>query len=171
MAMFERTDLVDHVGAYRTQSLFLETKGVTALEPLLTLKEIDWEYKGKTLPSLKRIYMELEDPTEYEVAIHVFGSWPHWLRLLENKAIRQEIDKWREELELKIRSKALKAMLDTASFEGAKGTAAAKYLAERGWVKRPAGRPSKAEQKGQMKQDAELKRILAEDAERVGLPH
>jgi hypothetical protein len=168
MAMFKREVLVDHIGSYRTQSLFLEINN-SSLSPIMTLKELDWEYKGKLLPSLKKIYLELEDPTEYEVAMHVLGSWNHWNRLLDNKLIRTEIIKWREELEIKLRSKALRAMIDTASFEGAKGTTAAKYLAEKGWIKRPAGRPSEEETKGQLKQDKELKELLKEDAKRVGL--
>jgi len=168
MAIFEREVLTDHVGAYRTQSLFLETNG-SSLAPIMTLKEIDWEYKGKLLLSLKKIYMEIADPTEYAVAIEVFGSWPQWLRLLDNKSIRTEIEKWREELEIKIRSGAITAMVQTATLEGAKGTAAAKYLAEKGWAKRKAGAPSKEEKQRQLKQDDAVSALVKEDLERVGL--
>lgn len=168
MALFERVELLDHIGAYRTQSLFIETNK-SKLEPLLTLKEIDWEYKGKLYPSLKRIYMELSDPTEYAVAMEVFGSWPMWVKLTENKLIGKYIQEWREELEIKLRSEGIKALAETARTEGSKGTTAAKYLAEKGWVKRKAGAPSKEEVERERKVAAGINDEVADDLARLGL--
>jgi len=148
--MFEREQLIDHIGAYRTQSLFFETNK-SKLTPILTLKRYDLEYKGVILTSLHRVYMELADPTEYAVAMEVFGSWKQWEKIINNKLLLSIIQEWRDELEVKLKSDAIRALAKTAINEGSKGTAAAKYLAERGWEKRKAGAPTKAEVKREMK--------------------
>lgn len=132
--------MLDSGGKPLTQSLFLEI-GYTK-DAIYTLKEDDHYYEGKLYPSLKRLYVECEDPTEYQFATNYLLGWKHWLRLCDNKVIRKHIDEWREELEVKLRSKAVREMLKSAnngSFQ------AAKFLADRGWDTRGAGRPSKAE--------------------------
>lgn len=168
MAMFEREVLTDHIGAYRTQSLFLETNNST-LKPIMTLKEVDWEYKGEVLLSLKKIYLEIADPTEYEVAIEVFGSWKCWQRLLGNKEIYGHIKEWRDELEVKLRSAGVKAMINTAVNEGSKGTTAAKYIAEKGWDKRKAGAPTKEEVTRERKIAAGISDEISDDMARLGI--
>ena len=57
----------DNVGRYRTQSLFREfyVHTSTGLSPIWTLKDEDPQGE---LPSLKRIYLDYEDPTEYSFA-------------------------------------------------------------------------------------------------------
>jgi hypothetical protein len=64
------------------------------------------------------------------------------LRLCENKVIRKHIDEWRDELEVKLRSKGVREVLKSAI---AGNYQAAKFLADRGWDTRGAGRPSKAD--------------------------
>lgn len=136
--MIDKSRLVDGQGKPLTQSLFLEI-GYTDFS-VYTLKDIDYEYNGNTYPSLKRLYLEMEDPTEYEFAnTHLLG-WKHWQRLCENKQIAKHIDEWRLELEYKLRSKAVKMMLNSAHSGNYQ---AAKWFADRGWSNRGAGRPSK----------------------------
>ena len=166
--MFTRDILTDHSGSYRTQSLFLETNQ-SRLKPIITLKEVDWEYKGEVLPSLRKIYMEIADPEEYEVAIAVLGSWEHWLRLLDNKQVMKYIQQYRDELEIKIRSGAVKSLIQTAHFEGSKGTTAAKYIAEKGWDKRKAGAPTKQEVHRELKIQTGISEDIEDDLERLGL--
>lgn len=134
--------LVDSSGKPLTQSLFLEI-GYTE-HAVYTLKDNDYEYNGKLYYSLRRLYLECEDPTEYEFAtLHLLG-WRHWKRLCENRVVRKYIDEWREELELKLRCEGIKSAIQNAR-EG--GFQSAKWLADRGWEKRIAGRPSKEEVK------------------------
>lgn len=86
----------------------------------------------------------MEDLTEYEFANQLFAGWAHWQKLCNNRAIFAHIQEWRAELEYKMRSKAVKSMIKQAnqgSFQ------AAKWLADRGWETRGAGRPSKEEVK------------------------
>lgn len=144
--MTKQETMLDSMGKFRTQSLFLEL-GYGA-EALFTLKDQDHIHDGKTYLSMKRLYLEFEDPTEYEFANEVLLNWKHWQRMCENKLIRKHIDEWRDELEVKLRSRAIKDAIKEAQ----KGHfQAAKWVADRGWVSRGAGRPSKAEIEKQTK--------------------
>lgn len=134
-----REKMTDSLGKFLTLALFLEVyydKDVA----MYTFKEVDYEYEGKTFISLKAKYLEMADPTEYDFANTYLCGWRHWNRLVENKVIRKHIDEWREELEYKLRSQAVKQM--KLSAEGG-NYQAAKWFTDRGWATRGAGRPSK----------------------------
>lgn len=138
--MTKQEQMLDKMGKFRTQSLFLEL-GYSD-EAIFTLKDNDYEYEGRPLLSLKRLYLEMEDPTEYTFATEILMGWRHWQRMCENKAIRVHIDEWRDELEVKLRCKAVGDAIKaarTGNFQ------AAKWVADRGWINRGAGRPSKAD--------------------------
>lgn len=140
MKLPTKDKMVDSMGKPLTQSLFLEIGyGDTAV---YTLKDQDHEHNGKHYPSLKRLYLECADPTEYEFATTYLLGWKHWLRLCENKIVRKHIDEWREELEVKLRSRGVKNVLEAAK---AGNYQAARWVADRGWDTRGAGRPSKAD--------------------------
>lgn len=171
---------------YITLSLFLETAKDTlrdnvinleqaveeqSIRPIFTLKEENVEKEGVIYYSLKKIYFSYDHIPgfEYEFAKDVFNSWEHWCRLCEGGSIlTQNINKWREEYTIMIQSKAFKALAKTAYYDGAKGTPAARFLADRGWeVKR--GRPSKEEVERVKKIEAGVEKEVAEDIERLGL--
>jgi hypothetical protein len=131
----------DSMGRWATQSLFLEIGyGDSAI---FTLKDEDHEHKGNKYLSLKRLYLAYEDPTEYDFATKYLGGWQHWKKLQGNKEIMKHIIEWREELELKLRSQGTRDMINLSA-DG--NVQASKFLIEKGWDKRPAGRPSKKEQ-------------------------
>lgn len=138
----DKGKLKDSRGRPLTQGLFLEV-GYNTEFAVYTQKDEDFEYEGKVYPSLKKIYLAHEDPTEYDFACTYLLGWNQWQRICRNKVFSKMIDEWREELELKLRSQAVMAIRDLS--EGEKGFQAAKWLADRGWDKRPAGRPSKAD--------------------------
>lgn len=132
--------MLDGMGRYKTQSLFLEI-GYDS-DALFTFKDQDHTYEGKIYVSMKRLFLEMEDPTEYQFANTVLLGWKHWQKLTANKLIKQHVDEWRSELEYKLRAQGVQAMIHqgrTGSFQ------AAKWLADRGWDTRAAGRPSKEE--------------------------
>lgn len=143
--------MLDSMGKMRTQSLFLEL-GYND-EACFTLKEEDHFYEGKTYPSLKRLYLEAADPTEYKFATEHLLGWKHWQRMCENKAIRKYVDEWREELEVKLRCQAIGDAINLAK---AGQFQAAKWVADRGWATRAAGRPSKAEIEHEKKVQARI---------------
>ena len=108
--MIDRSKLKDSQGRWRTQSLFWEIRHEN-FDPIFTLKDHDHTVNGITYPSLKLIYMDFLDTTEYTFAMEVFGSWKAWKKISSNKDIKAVIDEWRAEMEIKIRSMALKSIL------------------------------------------------------------
>jgi hypothetical protein len=105
----------------------------------------------------------MEDVTEYEFAQTYFVDYPHWQKICNNSQLRKEIDKWRVELELKLRARALRSLVGQAE----KGNFnAAKYIAGKEWESKR-GRPSKEEKAGVLKKEAALRDELADEASRV----
>jgi hypothetical protein len=154
----------DSVGRYRTQSLFREmNSGKGEFDPLYTLKDED--PKGK-LPSLKQMYLEANDPTEYEFAIAAFGEWHHWDILSKLAWMEEYVYQWREELEIKMRSDAVKIIIKEAQTGKGKYNAA-KFLSDAGWKSKTRGRPTEAERKRQAKIQAGIDVSIAEDLERI----
>lgn len=130
------------MGRPLTQSLFLEI-GYNTQYAIFTLNDEDKEYEGKTYIALKKLFLECEDPTEYKFAKKYLLNWQHWQRLNDNRILEPYFREWREELEVLLRSDAVKSIRDMTA--GAENFQAAKWLADRGWDKRGAGRPSKSE--------------------------
>lgn len=141
----DRDKLKDPGGRYLTQSLFLEHKYDTTYA-MYSLSDQDKEYEGKIYPSLRRLYLESMDPTEYTFATTYLSNWEQWQRICANQALLTHIEEWREELEVKVRAQAVKRILNL----GIDNFTAAKWAADGHWnVKR--GRPSKAEQEREKK--------------------
>lgn len=159
----ERAKLQDIMGKPLTQSLFLEI-GYNTEFAVYTLKDEDHEYQNKIYPSLKKLYIEMGDPTEYEFANTYLLGWRHWKRLCANKVIRTHIEEWREELELKLRCQGVKATIKAAS-DGS--FHAAKWLADRGWESRGAGRPTKEEVERERKFQARASEEYSGDVVRL----
>lgn len=162
--MIDKKFLLDTAGRPLTQSLFLELQ--YSEYAVYTLKEDDYEYKGKVYPSLKKLYLKEEDPTEYAFATKYLLGWQHWKRLCENKAIAKHIDEWREELELKLRCQAIRDMQSLCASESG-NYSAAKFLADRGWEKRGAGRPSKADKERHLRVEERLDQEFGADVARM----
>ena len=162
MELPSKDQMYDSTNRPITQSMFLEIGYTDAA--IYTLKEDDYEYNGKIYPSLKKLYLLTEDPTEYEFAKTYLLGWRHWLRLCENKVIRKHIDEWREELEVKLRSKAVMQAIKNANKGGFQ---AAKWLADKGWDGKRAGRPSKADVEKERKIAANINQEYAGDVVRL----
>ena len=162
--MIDKSRMIDGMGRPLTQSLFLEI-GYSDFA-IYTLKEFDHEYNGKLYPSLKKLYLKEEDPTEYAFAEKYLLGWQHWKRLCDNKVIAKHIEEWREELELKIRSQAIRDMQSLCASESG-NFSAAKFLADRGWEKRSAGRPSKAEKERHLRIEERISEEFSADIKRM----
>ena len=156
-----RESLKDSIGNFRTLSLFLETNQ-TNMEAVFTLKDYDHELHGKKYPSLKLIYLQYDDPTEWDFAQEVFGNWRHWEKLCGNSRLKSFIDQWRSELEIKIRSNAIKEIIKQSKNKDT----AARWVAEKGWNKSP-GRPSKKEKEQEDKVTEQIDYSLREHWERM----
>lgn len=102
------------------------------IPPIYTLEK-DSEYKG-CLP-LKKLYLEIADPTEYEFANICFYDYDHFKSLMRTAYFKKFIDDCRDELELKLRSDAVMKIKDEAlNGKGATAITASKFLIERGWI-------------------------------------
>ena len=145
-----------------TQSLFLEL-GYTEFA-IYTLKDYDHTYKGKKYISIKQLYLAFEDTTEYEFANQFFLGWDHWQRICANKLLAPKVESWRRELELKIRAVGVRQAIELAkggSFQ------AAKWLSDKGFDKRGAGRPSKEQVEGEAAYQASIQSEFSDDITRL----
>lgn len=101
-----------------------------------------------TLQEVKALYLDCRDPSEYTVAQTLLGDWEHWQEVRNHNLIKPHVDKWAAELQVKLQSEAIAQMKLHAKQQG--GTAAAKWLAEKGYAeaseKKAVGRPKKEEE-------------------------
>jgi hypothetical protein len=136
---------------------------------LYTLKDVDW----KGYPSLYRLYMEMGDVTEYNFATTYFESWDHWETLCACGWFKPYVERWRNELDVRIKAEALYRIKVEAQTNGKNAFMANKYLLEKGWEakegKAHRGRHSKDEIKNQAKIIAEEQKRLEDDANRLNL--
>lgn len=130
--MTDRTKFLDGSGKRVILGLFKEfARCDVKFKPVFTLQEV------------KELFLDCRDPSEYSVAMTLLGDWEHWLEVRNHPIIKPHVEKWQAELTVKLRSEAIAQMKAHAKQQG--GTAAAKWLAEKGYlgdeVKRPPGRP------------------------------
>jgi len=167
-----RDNMLDSMSRMKSNSLFWEFRyGSDNYTPLFTIKDEDIVRDGITYYSLKKIYMSYEHipKYEYEFAMDVFGSWEHWTFLSERaERVSPIIKQWQEELEVKIKAKALVNIMKTGISSGNSAIQANKYLADKGWEVK-AGRPTKLEKQRQLKQDGAVRENIKADMDRLGL--
>lgn len=117
-----------------TKSLFVEYNNKNNdITPLYTLKETDLYWEGELKPSLKQLFLDAEDLTEYEFAKAHFNSYRQWRRISNLPEIKPHVDEWREELELRIKNKLFTSLMESALNEGTKGVTAVKTILEKEW--------------------------------------
>lgn len=154
----------DSVGRWLTKALFYEANNYTIDNAIFTTGDEDIVVKGKTLISLKKRFVEAEDPTGYTVAREYLGGYPHWKALCRTVALKSHIEEMKEELDVRLRSRGIKKVISSAETGN---FTAAKYLTEKGWDKRIAGRPTKAEIERERKQMAMAFDDVEEDLSRM----
>lgn len=129
-------------GALLSQALFYETnvREEDKASVLYTMKSDD--YLG--YPSIKRLYLECDDPTEYTFAIKYFDSWKHWKMVRDATFFKETYEEMREELLLRIKSRAV-ASLRKAINDPKNVVQVSKYLIDGGYIDKEdtRGRPSK----------------------------
>ena len=158
----------------QTKALFFETtlpEYRLEMEPEWTLKEKDHlAHDGKTYRSMKKIYLEMEDVTEYEFALATLGSFTHWETLCKSPWFKEHIEQWRKELNLKLKARGMKSIIKAATTDENLSFQAMKYLADNQYLdKGKRGRPSKEEIAKKLKEETETNKIFRDDAERIGL--
>ncbi len=160
-------------GNFLLRALFIEENVLEHNDYLVyTLKDQPHEYKGKVYPSLRQLYVELADVTEYEFANKYLGGWDHWLLLQKCDWFEPYIERWRQELDLRIASQALRNIQKVA-FSGDKEAYAAskfllEYLTKLRETKHTKGRPNKSQVANAAREQAEQDKRLADDLRRIG---
>jgi len=137
------------------------------------------EHDKHGLPSFHRLYLEINDPTEYMVGQKLFGSIEHWEKIKKNKTIRPVLKKAREALTARIKAEAMSQIDSIArcSEKDATRLQALKFMhsvAADSVGKNPTtnkgtkrGRPSKEEVEGNLKNLTEDERRMEEEFNRV----
>ena len=161
--------LKDNQGRFRTQSLFWESRHPD-MAPVFTKKK--QEHHGCI--SMYEKYMEIGDPTEYQAAIKLLGSWDHWQKLCQLPWFMEMLSEWREELKVRMASERYQEMKDVSLNHAGtpQGLQATKWLHEVYGERPPEtkrGRPSKNEKAAALKEAIEEERDLNEDAKLIGL--
>ena len=157
------------VGRMKFSSLFAETTNYPDLPALYTLGDQDrWNVEEtRFYKSIRKIYLEIGDPTEYLFAQKVFGSWEHWVALREKSYMKKHVERWRYELEVRTQAAAVQEVMNQLKSDNkATALAAAKYMAERGWEKKQ-GRPSKADMERKQSLDKEIASQVTDDYKRL----
>lgn len=171
--LFTETQLRTSQGKLRTRSLFWELSYFEPEHVIFTLRENDLEKNGKVYTSLRKLYLSycVSDPTEYTFAWAVFGSWDTWQQLSRSNYVKKDIESWRKEVEVKIKSEAIRSIANEMRDGGRSSFGAAKLLLERGWLDDKSA--SKAKEKLKAKEEEEMDKqalsLLSEDAERLGI--
>ena len=118
------------------------------------------------------VFVKSMDPTEYSAAIELLGSWAEWQRFKrEWPGFNKIIDEWKIEQEIYIRSTAIRAVVDDAKTKSKSAVGSARWLAEGGYIRKQAGRPSKEFKKRQQVIQERIATEVEDDIERVLQAH
>jgi hypothetical protein len=131
----------DSLNRWITVGLFKETSGPNKDFVLMTIDEA------------REKFVECDDMTGYVFANRYLGGYAHWKAILSSPAMAEYIEEWMEELETKKRAEALQRIESearTGHFQ------ANKFLADRGWETRAAGRPSNVEVEKNIRREKKL---------------
>lgn len=131
------------------KGLFFETTSSDKTSVVYTLKDWDHTVAGVVYPSLYLLYMAKEDLTEYEFANEYLDGWEHWEMLCNCNWFKPLVARWRKELALKVKARALNRLKAEAASSSKNAFLANRYLIDKGWVEKDTssgrGRPSKKE--------------------------
>lgn len=123
-------------------------------------------------PSLYKLYIQLADPLEYQFAETYLESYEHWTKLCETNWFKPIIERWRNDLQAKLKTQALQKILRVSEDDSHRNQfEALKIILAGGWKekepRRKAGRPTKEEVKGQLQQTISDEKELLEELRRV----
>lgn len=166
MAIFKNAS-----GVYFLRPIFIEFDDTGGEIAMFTIKDEDSVVNGKKYPSLRRLFVEREDPTEYLFAEEYLGGWVHWKKLIESSVLKGVISDWREELEIRVRAKALNSVKAKAQNpEDKESLQASKYLLSSSWkisTDPKVGRPSKEAIKREADKLFKEQSVYTEDYDRI----
>ena len=175
--MYRGNKFKNAVGAHLLKALFYEM-AVDFERPdvLYTLKQedtADIQDSSKVYLSIHRLYVEMEDASEYEFAKKYFDNWTHWKKLIECNWFKPYLAEMREELDVKLKARALNSLRKVATDKLNKNHYMAnKFIIDHGLgVKSDnRGRPSKEKIKAEADKMFSAKTEIDEDYARISNP-
>ena len=142
----------DTMGRYVTTGFFKETAGPNKSFVAMTIEEA------------RQRFMKCDDILGIDFADKHLGGYRHWKAIQASPVMQPYVAEWKEELEIRLRSKQLKriaVLSDEGQFQ------AAKFLMDRGWEKRAAGKPSKEEVVRETRVQSNIAKGFKEDFARI----
>src|SRR5688572_33124527 len=117
--------------------------------------------------------MQEGDPFEYRFATTHLQDWTHWQTLCELSWFKPLVTRWREELDLRMKSESLARIIDEARSDRRESLSANKYLLEKGWQpkgssKDQVGRPSKEKIRNEAERLYQEHSRIGSDVARIG---
>lgn len=155
---------------FRTSSLFRDHP-TKSYDPEYAEFYISKEKSTSEYIALKEVYMAIGDVTEYEFAIKVFGSFRHWKQLTKLAWVKDHVAEWREELAIKLKSQAVRGIVELVDEEWVKETTklqGLKWLAQSEFAEKT----TQTKQKKAEKQDRITRGVsmeIQDDFERLGI--
>jgi hypothetical protein len=138
-----------------------------------TMTPLTLSSQHKLYVSLQQLFIKMvpNDPTEYEFAQAVFGSWDVWKTISEAPQVKPFVNNWRKEVVVKIKSQAIQAIAEEMKSNGRSSFSAAKLLLDKGWLDSETASQAKKklQAKEQEEQDKQALSLLQNDAQRLGL--
>lgn len=178
---FDTYRVKDNNNRYLTSEMFDDhpdnRRNHNKIAPYSLYEHDDMLYEnGMVVKSMRKIFLETEDETGYECAIICFGNIDHWNRCLQSPKIKEEVEKWKEELQLRELALIKKACLSEIKSCGRSAMQAAKTLitlnnqdpnslTNRDKTKQP--KPEEKEKKSPMSNLTEQQKQLMEDYKRL----
>ena len=169
--LIDKSKLVNANGQKYLRRLFIEQSYQANDRESVSYTLSDTDHH--TYPSLYRLYLEENDPSEYRFAEKYFVNYQHWKLLCDCSWFQPTLFRMREALEQKIQSDLLEKV-DSISkdTEHRNQFEAIKLLLSKPWKDKLAqkgqrGRPSKEEIRGRLKEVAAEEQTLQEEFKRV----
>lgn len=127
--LLSRDQFVSHDGKPSVSSLLWEGNYHTDAPLSMT------GHEGRI--NLRQLWMDycVNDPTEYSLAMVLFGDWAAYERFVTNKRNAPHIEQLRRESAVARKSAAFRTLITDATSDSRSATASAKYLLEEPWVK------------------------------------
>lgn len=150
-----------------TKALFYEYRHQTTVidKAPYTLKYQDFiDGEGHMYKSMYQIYMNCD--SEYEAAIKILGSFPHWKKLKRCSWFHDHIEKWEEERN--IRDEAIARSILVKLAETGNVTAARTLFANANATKKIMGRPISSGTRQESEGQTELDQMLGRSSEADG---
>jgi hypothetical protein len=169
--MYKGNKFKSPVGSHYLKAIFFEEAvNVERPDVVYTLKVEDHTYDGVFYPSLHKLYVDFEDPSEYEFCKKYLDGWSHWKKLIECNWFKPYLAAMREELDIKLRARAMNSLRVIAEDPSNKNHYMAnKVIFDNGIAPKAdnRGRPSKAKIKEEADKMFKANDEVNEDYDRI----